>query len=90
VMNSAISTYDDYLKDEHVNAVNGVAWVEHQEVGRIPMVNIPGLPAIDGADELTECAHIGQHTRTILSEAGYDADEIATLLASNAIGESSS
>ena len=90
VMNSAISTYDDYLKDEHVNAVNGVAWVEHQEVGRIPMVNIPGLPAIDGADELTECAHIGQHTRTILSEAGYGADEIATLLASNAIGESTS
>ena len=87
VMNSAISTYDTYLEDEHVRAVNSVAWVEHQEMGRLPMINIPGLPKIDGADELTECAHIGQHSSAILTEAGYEADEIAALLASNADGE---
>ncbi|MDP7545916.1 MAG: CoA transferase, partial [Alphaproteobacteria bacterium] len=89
VMNSAISTYDDYLNDEHVKAFGGVAWVDHQAVGRVPMVNIPGLPDIDGANEMTECAHIGQHTRAILAEAGYGADEISALLASNAIRESS-
>lgn len=89
VMNSAISDYGDYLKDEHVNAVDSVAWVEHPEVGRVPMVNIPGLPPIDGADELTECAHVGQHTSAILAEAGYGPDEIANLLAGNAVGESS-
>ncbi len=89
VMNSAISDYGDYLKDEHVAAVNGVAWVEHQDMGRIPIVNIPGMPKIEGADELTECAHVGQHTSTILAEAGYGAEEIAALLASNAVGESS-
>lgn len=87
VMNSAISTYDTYLEDDHVRAVNSVAWVEHQEMGRLPMINIPGLPKIDGADELTACAHIGQHSSAILTEAGYEADEIAALLASNAVGE---
>ncbi|MBT3534469.1 MAG: CoA transferase, partial [Rhodospirillaceae bacterium] len=87
VMNAAISTYDDYLNDEHVKAVNGVAWVEHEGLGRLPMVNIPGLPAIDGADEMTECAHIGQHTSAILGEAGFSADDIASLLTSNVAGE---
>ena len=87
VMNSAISTYDTYLEDDHVRAVNSVAWVDHQEMGRLPMINIPGLPKIDGADELTACAHIGQHSSAILTEAGYEADEIADLLASNAVGE---
>ncbi|MBT3369816.1 MAG: CoA transferase [Rhodospirillaceae bacterium] len=88
VMNSAISDYGDYLKDEHVAAVDGVAWVEHQDMGRIPIVNIPGMPKIDGADALTECAHVGQHTSAILADAGYGADEIAALLASDAVGES--
>ena len=86
VMNAAISTYDNYLNDEHVNAVNSVAWVEHDDMGRIPMVNIPGLPKIDGADAMTECAHIGQHTAAILDEAGYGADEVAALIASKAAG----
>ena len=87
VMNAAISTYDDYLNDEHVRAVDSVAWVEHPGLGRLPMVNIPGLPPIEGAGEMTECAHIGQHTSAILGEAGYGAGEIAELLASNAAGE---
>lgn len=87
VMNSAISDYGDYLNNEQVKAVNSVAWVEHQGIGELPMVNIPGLPAIEGADQMTECAHIGQHTSEILAEAGFGADEIAALLASNAAGE---
>ena len=66
--------------------MDSVAWVEHDGMGRIPMVNIPGLPKIAGVDEMTECAHIGQHTADILGEAGYGADEIAALLSSSAAG----
>ena len=87
VMNSAISDYGDYLANEQVRAVNSVAWVEHTGLGELPMVNIPGLPAIEGADQLTECAHIGQHTAEILGEAGFAGDEISALLTANAAGQ---
>ncbi len=87
VMNSAISTYDNYLNDEHVKAVDSVAWLDHDGLGHLPMVNIPGLPKINGADELTECAHIGEHTELILFEAGYDTGEINGLLKKNAVAQ---
>ena len=86
VMNSAISTYDTYLEDEHVQSVDSIAWLEHQEMGLLPLVNIPGLPKIEGPDELTACAHIGQHTNAILAEAGYNHDEILALLSSKSVG----
>jgi len=87
VMNSAISTYDTYLNDEHVRSVDSIAWLEEQEMGLLPLANIPGLPKINGPDALTTCAHIGQHTSAILTEAGYNKDEIAALLLSKAVGD---
>ncbi|MDP6563932.1 MAG: CoA transferase [Alphaproteobacteria bacterium] len=85
VMNAPVSTYDDFLKDEHVKVVDSVAWLDHPDLGKLPFVNVPGLPTIDDAGELTECAHIGQHTVEILREAGLEAGRIEELLANQAI-----
>ena len=86
VMNAKVNTYDDFMQDEHVKAVNSLAWVEHQDMGRLPMANIPGLAPIAEGSPLAECPHTGQHTVEILKAAGFDDAEIGRLLAAKAIG----
>jgi len=86
VMNAKVSNYDDFMADEHVKAVNSIAWVDHQSMGSLPMANIPGLPKIAGAGEFTECPHVGQHSLEILKRAGYSDAEIADFLAGKAVG----
>jgi crotonobetainyl-CoA:carnitine CoA-transferase CaiB-like acyl-CoA transferase len=87
VMNSPVSTYDDYLADEHVKHVGSIATIDHQDMSPMPIANIPGLPPIRSDDGLSECPHIGQHTREILSEAGYSDAEIDGLIASKAAAQ---
>ncbi|MSO76861.1 MAG: CoA transferase [Alphaproteobacteria bacterium] len=86
VMNAPVGTYDDYLADAHVKAVAGVAWVDHQDLGRVPMTNIPGLAPIAAGDPLAECPHTGQQTVEILRAAGYGEARIQELIAKRAVG----
>jgi len=86
VMNAPIATYDDFMADPHVKAFNSIVYSAHQTVGKLPLVNIPGLDPIDPAAALAECPHIGQHSEEILAEAGYDAAEIGALIAGKAVG----
>jgi crotonobetainyl-CoA:carnitine CoA-transferase CaiB-like acyl-CoA transferase len=86
VMNSPVSTYDDYLADAHVKTVGGVAWVDHQDLGKVPMTNIPGLAPIEDGSPLAECPHTGQQTVQILKAAGYGEAAIADLIAKKAVG----
>ena len=85
VMNAPIRTYGDYMANEHVHSVDSIAWVEHEDVGRMPMCNIPGLPKIEGADEMTASPHIGQHSKDLLAEAGLTAQEVESLISSGAV-----
>ena len=86
VMNAKVNTYQDFMDDPHVKAVNALAWVEHQGLGTIPMANIPGLPPIRQGSELAECPHTGQNTVEILKRNGFGDGEIQELLARKAIG----
>jgi crotonobetainyl-CoA:carnitine CoA-transferase CaiB-like acyl-CoA transferase len=45
----------------------------------IPMPNIPGLPAFESGSKRAHAPTLGEHTRAVLSEHGYSADEIAML-----------
>jgi len=85
VMNSSVSTYDEFMADPHVQAVNSLAWPQHQVVGKIPVPKIPGTEAIRGGPELLEAPRNGQHTKSILREAGYGDDEIADLIETAAV-----
>ena len=85
VMNSAVSTYDDFLSDAQPTAMESFAWVDHDGVGKLPIANIPGLAPLNGDVRLATCDHIGQHSREILTEAGYDSAKIDRLLAVGAI-----
>lgn len=87
VMNAAVSTYDDYMADEHVKAVNSISWIAHQGMqGDLPVSNIPGFRKVVGGDDLDEAPSVGQHTDEILAKWGLSESEIADLVSSGVAG----
>jgi crotonobetainyl-CoA:carnitine CoA-transferase CaiB-like acyl-CoA transferase len=86
VMNAKVNTYQDFMDDAHVKAVNGLVWIDHQGLGKMPMANIPGLPPIAEGTPMAECPHTGQHTVEVLKRNGFSEAEINRLLAAKAIG----
>ena len=91
VMNSPVSTYEHFMANGHVSAVEGLAWVEHAGVGNMPMSNVPGLDKIDPANaSQVHSPVIGQHTDEILREHGLSENDIGGLLGKGAIGQAES
>jgi len=88
VMNAPVSTYDRYLADEHVRAVESVAWIDHPGIAAaLPFSNIPGLPKIGAGAALDKAPHIGEHSREILLREGWTPAQVEALLAAGAVGE---
>ncbi len=54
-------------------------------MGQIPLVQIPGTAPIDPKDPRQKAPDLGQHSRQVLDELGYDDGRIATLLAEGAV-----
>lgn len=87
VMNAPVSTYDNFMADEHVKAVNAISWIQHQGMqGDLPMCNIPGFRTIEGGHDLDEAPSIGQHTDEILGKWGLSEAEISELVAAGVAG----
>lgn len=85
VMNASVSTYDDFMADEHVKAVETITWMEHQTMpGSLPIVNIPGIRRVEGGHPLDEAPTTGQHTDVILQRWGLSKDEVDALVSSGA------
>jgi crotonobetainyl-CoA:carnitine CoA-transferase CaiB-like acyl-CoA transferase len=80
VMNAPVSTYDDFMADAHVKAVETITWMDHQSMPQtLPVTNVPGLRRVEGDHPLDEAPSIGQHTDEILQRWGLsqaDADEL--------------
>ena len=88
VMNAPVSTYDRYLADEHVKAVESVAWMEHPGMpGALPVSNIPGLAKVGSDEALDTAPHIGEHSREILLREGWTPAQVEELVAAGAVGE---
>lgn len=85
VMNAPIGTYGTFLDDAHVKAVGAFNWVDHPDLGRAPIANIPGVPPPYVAGPGVRAPHVGEHTREILHELGYRDPDIADLAAQRAI-----
>lgn len=85
VMNAPVRTYGDFLENEHVKAVDSIAWVDHDGVGRTPIANIPGLPKIESGEGLGASPHVGEHSIALLQEAGLSDAEIDGLLTAGAV-----
>jgi len=86
VMNGIVSNYGDFLEAEHVREVGVIDWTEHPDVGRLPVLRIPGVPGTPSEDpDRAHAPHIGAHTREILAAQGVEAAEIERLAKAGAI-----
>ncbi len=86
VLNAPVNNYGDYFDDPHVQSVNAVAWLDHAEVGRIPLPNIPGIAPAQTGGALSHAPLIGEHSREILKGLGYDDGAIDKLGGGGAVG----
>jgi crotonobetainyl-CoA:carnitine CoA-transferase CaiB-like acyl-CoA transferase len=85
VLHAPVNDYRRYFEDAHVAATGAVSWVEHPQIGRIPLHRVPGLPSPPSGSPATLSPAVGQHTREILAEAGLTPDAIAALEASGTV-----
>jgi crotonobetainyl-CoA:carnitine CoA-transferase CaiB-like acyl-CoA transferase len=78
---------DQFLDDPHVQARGVIVEAPDAEAGSVLMHNIiPRLSGTPGKLRIP-APDLGQHTREILSEIGYTAEQVAALVAAGAIKE---
>jgi crotonobetainyl-CoA:carnitine CoA-transferase CaiB-like acyl-CoA transferase len=85
ILKAKVNTYKDLFDDPQVHAIDAVHWVENDTLGRVPMASICGQRSPTTGDRLAHSPHIGEHTREILGELGYDASDIERLNASGVV-----
>lgn len=85
VLHERVNDYLDFLAHPHTAASEAVQWMDHPEIGRIPIANIPGVkPAPDG-DPRSVAPRLGEHTNDILAELGFEADAISAFHKAGAV-----
>lgn len=85
ILKAKVNTYDDLFLDPQVKAMEAVRWVENDTLGRVPMGRIAGQRPFETGDASSHSPHVGEHSREILGELGYDAGAIEKLRASGII-----
>ena len=86
ILKAKVNTYEDLFADPQAQAIDAVRWVEDDTLGRVPMGTLCGQRPPATGDPLTHAPHVGEHTREILAEMGYGADEIERLEGSRIVG----
>jgi crotonobetainyl-CoA:carnitine CoA-transferase CaiB-like acyl-CoA transferase len=75
----------EVFEDEQAAATNMIVELDHPVVGKIKMANSPlRMSEADTGSALASPA-LGQHTREVLSDLGYDSDAISRLEANGAV-----
>jgi len=81
VQNEKVQTYREYAEHPQTNAVEAIAMLDQGGTGiEWPVPNIPGLPRLQRQSAQAAAPTLGQHTREILAEAGYDNQTVERLI----------
>jgi crotonobetainyl-CoA:carnitine CoA-transferase CaiB-like acyl-CoA transferase len=81
IMHERLNTFREFVRQPQAEAINLFSWLEPGATPEpIPMPNIAGIaPFLKGTPRATSPL-LGQHTTEILSEHGFTAGDIASLL----------
>jgi crotonobetainyl-CoA:carnitine CoA-transferase CaiB-like acyl-CoA transferase len=80
IMNSHVNRFEEFLREPQVEETGLIAWLtEPGFPERLPMPNIPGLPAFVDGSRRAHAARLGEHTEAVLAEHGFTPVEIAGL-----------
>ena len=86
VLHAPVNDYGGYLDDDHVKQADVVSWVDHVDMGEVPVTKIPGLPLAKSGDPLSRAPRIGEHSEEILKDLGYGAEDVERLISGNMVG----
>ncbi len=79
---------DEVFADPQVVHQNMVEEIDHPKLGRIKQIANPlRMDAFDGRTVRTPPPGLGEHSRAVLGEFGYAAEEIEALIESGAVGD---
>jgi crotonobetainyl-CoA:carnitine CoA-transferase CaiB-like acyl-CoA transferase len=79
LMCTRVNDYGDLIGHPQVAAAGALAWADQPDTGPIPVPGLPGVDLSATQDERAISPRIGQHTRPVLRELGFDEGEIAEL-----------
>ncbi|MEZ5279568.1 MAG: CoA transferase [Acidimicrobiales bacterium] len=81
-----VLSLDEVANDAQAEAIGLFPEIEHPERGAYRSVRIPIRTSGGGVGPRGPAPTVGQHTREVLEEAGFDGAEIGTLLDDGAVG----
>ena len=81
------NSIDDLLEDPHLNDVNFFQPMDHPTEGAILKTKIPNTFSGGMREDTLPAPHIGEQTREILTELGYDAATVDVMVAGGAVIE---
>ncbi|SDS41221.1 CaiB/BaiF CoA transferase family protein [Bradyrhizobium canariense] len=79
----------DWLQDTHVKAIGAAIATDTPGMGIVHVARTPGLTG-EHEDGLTAAPDVGQHSRAVLLENGYDERTVDQLVSSGAVREAAS
>ena len=83
ILHERVNNFVEFLEHPQVKEMGMVSWIDHEGVGRIPIPNIPGLPAFDRVGAKAVAPRIGEHSREILTELQYTDEQITSYVDRN-------
>jgi crotonobetainyl-CoA:carnitine CoA-transferase CaiB-like acyl-CoA transferase len=85
-MHERLNSYADFLEQPHVKETGLIQWLGQAGLdAAVPVPTLPGMARqADGTPRGTAPV-VGQHTRAVLAEHGYAADEIDALVGAGAV-----
>ena len=88
ILCAPVADYDDVVRSQEYAASGIDSWVDHPVAGKVRMPGFAPGPAhaTSSHDPNTAAPTLGQHSRQILNECGYDPAEIEAMFGSGVLG----
>ncbi len=86
VLAETVCSYGEWLKQEHSLHTRAFSWAGSQEFGQLPVPRVPGImPVEDDPASCSSAPLIGEHSRAILEELGFDAAWVDAQVATGSV-----
>lgn len=86
ILHEKVNNHVDFLEHPQVVQTQGIQWIDHSPIGRIPVAYVPGTAPLTSGQPSACAPGLGEHTTDILLEMGYDRDAIADLAGREVVG----
>jgi len=87
ILNERVNTYTDLFAHPQTEATQVFTWSEQSAAGRVPHPNVPGPQPLVADAPRSKVPRIGEHTREVLAELGFDGEAVHRLFVQDVVFE---